>query len=118
MKRIITIAISFVLMLGLCLLPAHAQSEKNIDDLLAPYQAVIDKINSDLGSSIYIPDKNKGMVYNNIKNKTLAEFEATLRDEYEASNKPFITTQPGSYIRDTIIPNSQNNEVIRQNYVK
>ena len=59
--------------------------------------------------SSYIPDKNKEMVYNSIKNKTLAEFEATLRDGYEASNKPFTTTQPGSYIRDTIMPNSQNN---------
>jgi len=120
MKRIITIAMSFVLVLGLGL-PTYAQSAKNIDELLGPYQAVIDKVNSDLGSSIYIPDKNKEMVYNNIKSKTTAEFEAMLRNEYKALtvSEPSITQSgSGNYARDTLTVNSQNNEVITPNYVR
>ncbi len=48
-------------MLGLCV-SASIQTEKNIDKLLAPYQAVINKLNTELGATFYIPYENKEAV--------------------------------------------------------
>ncbi|QIB27201.1 hypothetical protein [Caloranaerobacter azorensis] len=54
MKRILSIALTLVLMLGLSI-RIYAEKAKNIDELLAPYQEVVDKLNAELGSTIYIP---------------------------------------------------------------
>ncbi|NLU51531.1 MAG: hypothetical protein GXX10_01525 [Clostridiaceae bacterium] len=81
MKRAIMILI-IALMLGLCA-SASTQTVKSIDELLAPYQAVIDKLNAELGATFHIPYENREKVYNNIKHKTPDEFEALLRQEYD-----------------------------------
>jgi len=65
-KNVIIILV-IALMLGLCVC-ASAQAEKNIDELLAPYQAVLDKLNAEPGADSYIPYENREMVYN-IKGK-------------------------------------------------
>jgi hypothetical protein len=49
---------------------------------LAPYQAVIDKINKEYSSSIRIPEEGLLEVYNNVKDTPIAEFEANLRRDY------------------------------------
>lgn len=109
MKRIVTIALSFMLMLGLCI-PTYASAEKakTIDELLAPYRAVIDKLNAELGSTMYIPDKNKERVYNNIKDMSLDEFETMLRNDYKTQSADKSSTtksessESGDYSRDSI----------------
>jgi cell shape-determining protein MreC len=103
MKKIVSIVLSLMLMLVVCVSASAAQTKPSIDDLLAPYQSVINKVNADLGSSYFILDKSKEQVYNNIKNKTPEEFEAMLRQEYKANSlDPSYRTQqtPGYYTQD------------------
>ncbi len=109
MKRIVNIILSFVLILGLCI-PAYAEETKTIDELLAPYQNAIDKVNGELGSNIYIPDKNKEKFYNNVKHMSPSEVENLLRNEYKdiTSGKPFITqSEPNSYTKSYAMKNGQ-----------
>ena len=68
-------------------IPMTAEKTPTIDDLLAPYQAVINKVNGELGSKIYIPAESKEKVYNNIKGMTASEFESQMRTEYLDSLK-------------------------------
>lgn len=82
MKKFISFVLSLTLLLGLYI-PAYATTT-NTADKLAPYQAVIDKVNSDLGSSTYIPTGTEDEVYDKIKGKSLDEFETELRKEYKA----------------------------------
>lgn len=81
MKKIVGTILSIIFVLGLSV--SAATTEENIDELLAPYKVVIDKVNTELGSAFYIPDKNKEKVYNNIKNMTPDEVEAMLREDYK-----------------------------------
>lgn len=55
---------------------------EDIKAKLAPYQAIIDKINKEYGSSICIPEDSLLEVYNNVKDTPIAEFEANLRRDY------------------------------------
>ena len=84
MRKLIGIvfSLSVILMLLLCV---SVSAPKTIDELMVPYQAAIDKVNADLGSTAFIPDGTKEEVYNNIKDKSPYEFEALLRQEYETS---------------------------------
>lgn len=107
MKNVINIFIItliITLMPGLCVF-SSTQTENNIDELLAPYQAVIGKLNAELGATFYIPYENREIVYNNIKSKTPDEFEELLRQEYEEflryqqedlTSDPSCKTQPSS----------------------
>lgn len=91
MRKILRIVLSFVLILGLYV-AAAAPKKQTIDELLAPYQVAIDKVNADLGSTAFIPDGTKEEVYNNIKDKSPYEFEALLRHQY----KTFVLDQAKS----------------------
>lgn len=76
-----------VLVSACVFIPMTAEKTPTIDDLLAPYQAVLNKVNGELGSNIYIPAKSKENVYNKIKNMTPSEFESQMRTEYLDSLK-------------------------------
>ena len=51
-----------------------------IDALLAPYIAVLDKVNAQTGAKLCIPDERKEDVYRYYKDYTLEEFEKSLID--------------------------------------
>ena len=53
-----------------------------VKEKLATYQTIIDKINSEYGSSINIPESGIFEVYNNIKDIPLDQLEANLRRDY------------------------------------
>jgi len=113
-KKTVSLILIITLMLGLCV-SASAQTEKTIDELLAPYQTVIDKLNTELGTTFYIPYENREKVYNNIKNKTPDEFEALLREEYKDLNSdPSNRIQPHSdnYTRDYAMGKNSEPDII------
>lgn len=110
MKRIASAILSVVLIFGLCT-TASATKAKTIDELLAPYQAVIDKLNAELGLTMYIPDKNKEKVYNNIKDMSTDEFEAMLRDEYKTTDPSYrIQSDSSNYTKDSAVDASPNTQ--------
>lgn len=105
MWKIASIIISVLLISGLYVSASEAKLE-NIDELLESYQSAIDKVNAELGSTIYIPEENKEKVYHNIKNMSPSEVEALLRQEY----KTFILdtsykaqSHSNKYIKDSAI---------------
>ena len=51
--------------------------------LLLPYQAVIDKLNDELGTRLMITDSGKYDVYKNSRSKTPEEVESLLRKQIE-----------------------------------
>lgn len=61
---------------------------------LAPYQAVIDKLNIELASQICIPEDGLYEVYNNVKDLSLEQFESNLRRDYEIAK----SAEPETYI--------------------
>ena len=110
MKRIVWIALFILLILGVSI-PNTIGKVATIDKQLAPYQAVINKVNAELGSTIYIPDKNKVTVYNNIKNMTPDEFETKIRNEYLTTGSGQslnIQCNEGDYIQDSIFKKNHN----------
>lgn len=73
---------------GLCVLAlmgtataSTTERISSIDSLLQPYQEIINRLNTEFGVSVYIPDEAKEEVYNNLKGQTLIEFEEKLRRE-------------------------------------
>lgn len=120
MKRILSIALTLVLMLGLAI-AAYAEKAKNIDELLAPYQEVVDKLNAELGSTIYIPVANKEKVYNNVKDMSPSEVEILLREEYKAyvaGNLSTVQSGSGNYTRDYAMESSEKESVIIPLYIR
>lgn len=112
MKKLFVMFLSMALILGFSM-PAHAEETLTINELLAPYQAAVDKVNEELGISIYIPEKNKEKVYNNIKDKTPEEITSMLIKEYkESSTGSSSITQfkDDNYIKDSAY--SENNTEI------
>jgi hypothetical protein len=91
--------------------------ETTLDELLAPYQAVIDKLNEELGSSISIPKKNRVKVYQNIKDKTPKEVEEMLRKEYQdyiaddSPNSGEIDEEDDDLIEDAAPMSSDSGEI-------
>lgn len=81
MRRAIRLFVIFIMVIGVSVLSAEGKEER-LDGLLLPYQNVIDKVNRDLGAPIYIPEKSKEKVYNNIKHLSPDELEALMRKEY------------------------------------
>lgn len=53
----------------------------NLDQLLEPYQEVIDRLNKENGWCISIPENSKQQVYDYYKNYSMEEFEQELRKE-------------------------------------
>ncbi len=85
-KKVLFVLLSIVIVLSLSLSLIGCSAEKvgsDIDELLAPYQEIIDKVNSEYGTDIIIPDDEKENVYNYYKDMTLEEFEETIRKELE-----------------------------------
>ncbi|MDQ7093423.1 hypothetical protein REC12_07460 [Desulfosporosinus sp. PR] len=102
MRKLVWMILFISLLLVACT-PDTIKKAATIDERLAPYQAAIDKINAELGSTIHIPDGNKETVYNNIKNMTPAQFEAMLRDEYKAIGAGQSSiTESDDYTRDCV----------------
>lgn len=61
------------------------EKRTTVDDLLRPYQNVVDQINRDyagLGPKIYIRPGKEEEVYNKVKDIPLSEFEKIMRKEY------------------------------------
>lgn len=75
------LTLSLILSFGLTSVSSATYTPTSIDDLLAPYQAVIDKLNDEYDCSVYIPADQKDTVYNNIKDRSPYEFEADLRNQ-------------------------------------
>lgn len=79
-KRIFLI-LGLILVLGLG--GSSLQRGREIDKLIAPYEAVMDKVNQELGLAIYIPEENREEVYESIKNMTPEAFESMLYEDYK-----------------------------------
>lgn len=77
------ISLVLVFSLGLSTVAFATYTSQTIDDLLAPYQKVIDKINEEFQCAVYIPEGQKSTVYDNLKDTSLADFEADLRSQLE-----------------------------------
>jgi len=75
-----------------------AKTKDDIDFLLIPYQKVLDNFSEEFGISIYVEDKNKEKLYNNVKNMTPKRFEQSLRDQYKEAQR---------YIHETSYDNSE-----------
>ena len=110
MKKLFVMFLSLALILGFSI-PAHAEEAKTIDELLTPYQVVVDKVNVELGSTIYIPEENREKVYNNIKDKTPDEVYLMLVEEYKASaisGTSIPQIESTDYIEDSVYPDDNN----------
>lgn len=83
LKKLVCVFFLAVVLGGIGSIPAMSVS-RNTDEALIPYQNVITRLNRELGLNMYILDKEK--LYNSIKSKTPAEFEATLRDEAKTAD--------------------------------
>lgn len=79
-KRIFLI-LGLILVFGLG--GSSLQRGREIDKLIAPYEAVMDKVNQELGLAIYIPEENREEVYESIKNMTPEAFESMLYEDYK-----------------------------------
>lgn len=85
-------------------------------DTIAPYKAVLDKLNKELGSSMSIPENDeagftKEQIYNSFNTYSPEEFENYMRKEYEAIKlKTNITfdSRNGNVYYDGV--KSENNE--------
>lgn len=87
MRKIAAFLFSFFL-ISSCVLAGcgDAKNEENeIDQLLVPYQEVIDKVNREIEPDFYIPEAEKENVYNYYKEMTTAEFEQRLWELYEST---------------------------------
>lgn len=60
---------------------SDAETLADLDQLLAPYQEVIDRLNKENGWRISIPEDSKQQVYDYYKDYSMEEFEQELRKE-------------------------------------
>lgn len=109
MKKFIFFIISVFFLLAIYIFTPSSDLNATLDpdiqavkEKLAPYQAVIDKINSEYGASINIPENELFEVYNRIKDLPVNEFESKLRKDYESvkdlPRETYIDTPAGAYI--------------------
>lgn len=94
---------------------------KNLRDLpeIKPYQEVIDKLNSELGTEISIPDNitirnaglNRDNIYNNILNKSLKEFEQELISQYKEFKDIINTKKSLDSEGIRVTPSEENQEI-------
>lgn len=106
MKKISFLGLLLIVMFSFCI-PSFAHSESNIDIQLESYQKIIDKLNSELGSKMYIREDNKIQVYKSFKNKTPEEIESLLREEYIQNEQNIKSSERKSsdYMRSPAIVN-------------
>lgn len=85
MKKYVSIIICAVLIFSSTISIAGSTTRGNLDldQLISPYQEVIDKLNLEYNTNILIPPDGKEEVYGNVKDKTVEEFEKSLRKSYE-----------------------------------
>lgn len=124
MGKIASIILSVLLVPGL-FISASSTKVETIDELLVPYQMAIDRVNAELGSVIYILDKNKEKVYNNIKDMSPDEVKKLLREEYRTltflGSSHRTPSNSNNYIRDTAnstIDTSINAKYRYGNYIR
>lgn len=83
MKKILSCmvfcAMMFLLATPVC---ASTAANVNLDELLAPYQEVLDKLNKELGTTLAIQNGAEETFYNAYKNYTLEEFENCIKQNY------------------------------------
>ena len=72
------------------------EAVNDIDELLKPYQEVIDRLNEEYGYGLHIPEDRKISVYMAYKDMTPAEFEVQIRKELEVSTNDQHTEYDGS----------------------
>lgn len=96
MKKILSLLVAVTLLF--CFSPsvfaANAESENTpVSALLLPYIEVIEEVNEETGSQIYIPDGKEEDVYNYYKDYSLAEFKQSLLNDIDNYNTSLRSSQ-------------------------
>ncbi len=113
MKKVLSITLSIILV---CLSTTSVWASSDIDALLAPYLEVIEKVNQEVGSSIYVPEEEKEGVYNYYKDMSLEEFEQTIKNEYLLSSNYNNYSEVLSV--ETIVVDNSKTRSITENIVQ
>ncbi len=104
MKMVKAAVLLLITLMSVLFIPQIAKSEPTIDVKLAPYQVVIDKVNTEYNTTIYIPDENKEKVYSKIKDMSMEEVEELLKQSLEATNQIIFDNQSiTTYTTDSCI---------------
>lgn len=82
----------------------------DLDQLLSPYQEVIDKLNFEYNADMILPSDGKEEVYNKVKNKTVEEFEKDLRKSYETYKEAMLSIST-NYINPKHLPVDTDNAI-------
>ena len=80
---------------------------ENIDITLSPYRNIINEVNSQIGSTMFIPEYNKERVYNYYKNYSLEEFKESITRDYNLTQEHAQATNtfiPENIVIDKIFP--------------
>ncbi|MCM3318003.1 hypothetical protein M3603_15400 [Rummeliibacillus stabekisii] len=97
MKKILTIPLICLLVTICSNGTANGKTiNADVDLLLIPYTKVLTKLSDEYGTKMYVPEKNKEKLLNNVKEMTPKQFENQLRKQYEESLK-YIQDQDSSY---------------------
>lgn len=96
MKKILSLLVAVTLLF--CFSPsvfaANAESENTpVSDLLLPYIEVIEEVNEETGSQIYIPAGKEEDVYNYYKDYSLEEFKQSLLNDINDYNTALSSSQ-------------------------
>lgn len=96
MKKILSLLVAVTLLF--CFSPsvfaANAESENTpVSDLLLPYVEVIEEVNQETGSQIYIPTGKEEDVYNYYKDYSLEEFKQSLLNDINNYNTSLSSSQ-------------------------
>lgn len=112
MKKILTIPL-ICLLITICSNNTVNGKTNNadVDFLLIPYNKILTKLSDEYGIRMYVAEKNKEKLLNNIHGMTPNQFEKQLRKQYEEALK---YTQDSSYDKgeyktseSNYIPNSK-----------
>lgn len=109
MKKILAISLLYLLVTVCSTGTANGKTDNtDIDFLLIPYNNVLTKLSDEYGISMYVPEKNKEKLLNNIKEITPKQFEKQLRKQYKESLKYIQESSysKGKYNTPNYIPNS------------
>ncbi|WMJ86465.1 hypothetical protein [Anaerocolumna sp. MB42-C2] len=108
--------LSIILAVGL-FAPVIVKNEPTIDEKLAPYQVVIDKVNAEYNTSIYIPDENKDKVYDKIKDMTGDEVKEMLIQSLESTNHTTTDNKTDTdYTKDSCVLQENNSVKTKNTY--
>lgn len=89
MKRILSLLLAAMLCIGSssAVFAAETDSE-SIEERLAPYIEVINRVNAERGAQIYIPEGEEERVYEYYKGYSLEEFEESLLNDLAQMGRP------------------------------